>query len=129
MVITADQAREFWQHPTQWKMGVSPSDLHDDGFVYVAAKTLCLAFHRANWPGIWMVHLGAKPEAWGHTVPQALALLAEFWAGRSVDRIVAWIDESNRPACRLARECGFEIDGRLPGPNPAIMYGWEQPCQ
>lgn len=122
MRIPADEARRFWDHRTQRRMGLDPAKLVDEGMIYLAAETLCLAFHRAPWPRVWMVHVGAEPEAWGNTVPQAAGLLADFWAEGDADRVVAWIEESNRPACALARRCGFIEDGRFPG---VVMFGLE----
>lgn len=106
-------------------MGLDPDFLPDEGFEYRVSGPVCLIFHQAPWPDVWMVHVGVKPEGWGKTVPHVDALLSGFWAEKQPRRIVAWIEESNRAAISFARRCGMTQDGAFPG---VVMMGWI-PCQ
>jgi hypothetical protein len=124
--ITAADAREYFQHPTQTAKGAfGPDDLHDDGLIYHAKDGVCLVFHRAWWSGVWMVHIGVKPEVWGSVTQPADDLLREFWAAESPARIIAWLDENKRAARALVRRLGFERDGGMEIPGGRIdFYGW-----
>lgn len=120
MKITVDEARAYWSHPSQQRMGITPEALPDD-LEYWADGPVCLAFHRAPWPAVWMVHIGVKPEAWGRTLKPVLRLLTAFWNDKQPLRIVAWVEDGNRPTLALAHRCGFTNDGAFPG---VCMIGW-----
>lgn len=122
MKITADEARAYFAHPSQRRMGLDPQDL-PDWAEYRASGPVCLIFHQAPWPNVWMVHVGVKPEGWGHIAGPTKQLLAEFRHEQRATRIVAWIEDKNRAAIALARRCGFETDGAFPG---VIMMGWQE---
>lgn len=70
-------------------------------------------FHETNWPGVAMVHLGVKPEAWGKGEGLARETLMEFCAAIRPRLIVAWIPSWNRAALRFARAVGFEQSGQM----------------
>lgn len=123
--LTVDEARAFFAHPSQQRMGLAPEFLPSEGFEYRASGPVCLVFHLAPWPDVWMAHLGVKTEAWGRTVQHCSALLAGFWAEKQPIRIIAWIEERNRAAISLARRCGMTQDGQFPG---VVMMGWSK-CQ
>lgn len=123
MKITRDQAEAYFAHPTQRKAAMLDGPL-PDAAAYHAGVAVCLAFHDMPWPGVIGVHIGVKPEAWGQIDNETRGLLVEAWREYQPDRIAAWIKESNRAACALARRVGFELDGVLGLPSPVIMYGW-----
>lgn len=125
MIISVDEAREYFLHPSQTAGGLDPNDLPKEGFEYHATEWLCLIFHLAPWPDVWMVHFAAKPEGWGYLVPHAEKLLNEFWRSRDPERIIGWTPEKNRAACAFARRCGFEVDGRMSmKTGNVILHGW-----
>lgn len=117
-----DEARAYWAHPSQQIMGASPEVLPDDPvFQYWADGPICLVLHPTFWPGVWMVHVGVKPEGWGRSVDPARRVLRAFAEAERAERIIAWMDERNRAVIAFARRCGFEDDGRMPG---VVMMGW-----
>lgn len=122
MRITVDEAREYFSHPSQHEFGKTEKDLPEWGD-YWAKGGVCLVSHNAYWPGIVMVHVGAKPEAWGGLDEDVRSLLAEIWAAEQPTRMIAWISENNRAALALARRVGFEIDGYMP--NGVVLMGWK----
>lgn len=89
-----------------------------------ACDGVCIAFHEHLWPGVWMGHLGVKRDAFGRSDEALRAILSAFALETGADRIVGWIKESNRAALAMCRRVGFEMDGRLPTAEPAIMVGW-----
>ena len=121
MRIPVDAARSYWAHPSQQIMGITPEALPDDGVEYWAEGDVCLGFHRAHWPDVWMVHIAVKPPAWGKTQAPVQRLLAAFWNDKQPLRIIAWVQDSNRSTLALARRCGFADDGAFPGVR---MIGW-----
>ena len=120
MKVTIDEARAFWAHPSQVADGFTAADLPDFA-EYYASGPVCLMFHRAQWPDVWSLHIGVKPEGWGHLVPHVQELLREFWAEHDPVRIIAWVHTENRAVVGLAARCGFELDGAFPG---VTMLGW-----
>jgi RimJ/RimL family protein N-acetyltransferase len=52
------------------------------------------------------------------------AILQAFALESGAERIVGWIEERNRAALAMCRRIGFEVDGRLPLAEPALMIGW-----
>lgn len=123
MQITREAAEAFFTHPSQRKAAMLDGPLPDHA-VYYAGQAVCLAFHDMPWPRVIGVHIGVKPEAWGRIDAETLGLLTEVWREYQPDRIVAWIKESNRAACALARRVGFELDGRMALPAPVALFGW-----
>jgi len=124
MNITVDEAREYFRDPSQRLMGVTPENLPDD-VEYRAIGPLCLIFHRALWPDVWMVHCAAKPEGWGKLDQPAATILAAFWAEVAPQRIIAWISETNRPVAAFARRLGFTVDGKMDLPSGSVIQtGW-----
>ena len=71
-----------------------------------------------------MGHLGVKKDALGRSDEAMLAILQAFALESGAERIVGWIEESNRAALAMCRRIGFEVDGRLPLAEPALMIGW-----
>ncbi|WP_386681820.1 hypothetical protein [Loktanella sp. R86503] len=123
--ITVDQARPFWADPSQHVMGSAPDTLPDEGFEYWADGPVCVVFHLALWPGVWMAHYGMKREGLGHYVEPAKRILHAFWAEKSPARIIGWTDASNRAAVAFAGRCGFTKDGEIPTDNGSVlMTGW-----
>ena len=123
MKITVDEARAYFAHPSQQIEGLTADNLPAD-VEYWAHGPICGAFH-LFWPGVWMAHYGAKPEAWGNLILPARRVLREFWAAKQPERIVGWTKASNRHAVAFAKRIGFEIDGTMPLPGGTIvMQGW-----
>ncbi len=124
MRIGVDEARGYFAHPSQRNASVlDPADLHEDGLLYYADGGVCLIFHRVYWPGVWMVHLGANPAAWGRLDGAVLRLLREFSAQHEPTRIVAWVSDKNRAVLALSRRLGFQQDGQFPGVE---LIGWTE---
>lgn len=121
MRISVAEARAFWAHPSQHRMGATPETLPEDGIEYWADGPVCLAFHAAPWPDVWMAHLAVKPDGWGQTQAPVLRVLRAFWTEKKPLRVVAWVEEENRLTLALARRCGFVDDGAFPGVR---MIGW-----
>ena len=121
MRIPVEAARSYWAHRSQQIMGATPDALPDEGFEYWADGDVCLAFHQAHWPGVWMVHIAVRPQAWGSTQMPVQRLLRAFWHAKQPLRIVAWVQDSNRSTLALARRCGFADDGAFAGVR---MIGW-----
>jgi hypothetical protein len=114
MRITVEAARAFFAHPSQQAFGGTEADL-PDWMEYFAGDGVCLALHPAFWPGVWMVHIGAKPAAWGRIDAECRGLIGEAFKATGAVRLVGWIAEDNRAAISLARRCGFVRDGGFPG--------------
>lgn len=122
MKITAAEARAYFAHPSQRKAAMLDGPL-PEWMEYRAEGNVCLAFHPALWPDVWMTHIGVKPRGWGQLTDTTARLLDAFWLEQQPHRIVAWIKDSNRAAIALARRCGFETDGAFPG---VLMMGWQR---
>ena len=71
-----------------------------------------------------MGHLGVKRDALGRSDEAMRAILQAFALESGAERIVGWIEERNRAALAMCRRIGFEVDGRLPLAEPALMIGW-----
>lgn len=126
--IGVEDARQFWAHPSQHVMGASPDMLPGgDEFHYWAFGPVCGVFHRHIWPGVWMVHIGCKPDGWGHAAEIARAGLAAFWEDQQPESIVAWVSSRNRAVLALMRRVGFRADGVLHMPSGDVnMQSWRQ---
>lgn len=122
MKIDVAAAEAFFAHPSQRKAAMLDGPL-PDWCEYRAEAHVCLAFHPAPWPAVWMVHIGVKPEGWGRITDRTRRLLCDFWDEQDPARIVAWIKDSNRAAIALARRVGFTDDGAFPG---VAMMGWQK---
>ena len=107
MRISVDQAREYFQHPSQQREGVGlmPDQLHDDGVTYYATEHMCLLVH--EYEGEPMVHIAVKPEGWGRLDDPCVTLLTWVQADWNADRLLALIDENNRAVVRMANAVGF----------------------
>ena len=123
MKITASEAEAFFAHPTQRKGAKDGQPLPGEA-EYFARNGVCLAFHWGHFPGLLMVHVGVKPEAWGRTVEPAKAILNEAWQHFAPGRVIAFVNQSNRATCKFAERIGFETDGRMAMPDPVMIYGW-----
>lgn len=123
MRISVDEARQYWAHHTQQeKSFIHPDDLpEDEAFQYWAKDGVCVVFHRAAWPGVWMAHYGIKPEVWGKTTIPAREIIAEFSAVEEPELIIGWTDEKNRAALSFARRVGFKEIGRMNLPDGAVI--------
>lgn len=119
MIITVDEARAYFAHPSQ-HVRVTPDDL-PDGLEYWADSGVCLVLHPTAAADVWMAHIGVKPEAWGKTTEPTRRILEAFWRAKQTRRIVAWINDHRRAAIALARKAGAVTDGQFPG---TIMLGW-----
>lgn len=119
MRITRAEAVRFWSHPSQKADGPLP-----EWAAYYARDGVCLMVHPMPAHGVFMVHIGVFPQAWGRVTEPALALLNEIWADLKATRLVTWLPESNRHATALCRRLGAELDGRLPLAEPLACYGW-----
>lgn len=104
---------------------IDPADLHDNGLEYYVLGDMCGIAHQSHWPGVWMVHYGVKPGAWGSAVETGRALLERFWDERKPDLIIGWTKESNRAAVSFARRLGFVVDGKMILPSGTVlMQSW-----
>ena len=72
-----------------------------------------------------MGHLGVLKAALGRSDEALKAILQAYALETGAERIIGWVDERNRAALAMCRRVGFEIDGRLPLAEPAIMIGWK----
>ncbi len=125
--LTSQEALPFFNNPSQRRAnGLIDGEDLGDWLLYRALGGVCLSFHQHLWPGVWMVHLGAKPEAWGNLDGDTAALVRAFADEVDASRIIAWVREENRAVLSLCRRIGFEIDGRLPARDVAVMVGWSR---
>jgi hypothetical protein len=121
MLIGVEEARPYAAHPGNHEFGFTHADL-TDAFLYYANDGVCMAFHPMPWPGVWMVHVFAKPEAWGQTKPGVEACLAEFWAAIEPEHLIAWVPPYRRLAKALIRRMGGRLEGTMA--NGLETYGW-----
>ena len=127
MKIPRDEAEAFFAAPIIRRAAKLNGPLPDFA-EYYADGGLCLAAHPLGWPGVVMIHLGAKPEAWGHLDGPARRLLSEIAEDQRAGRIVAWIPDAYRAAQAMATRAGMQIDGRLPLLDPVTCFGWSETC-
>jgi hypothetical protein len=128
--ITVDEAREYFSHPSQQKGAqITPDALPGDPFEYWACGGVCVVFHVALWPGIWMVHCGVKPEVWGRAVEPAREILSAFREARDPAQIIGWTEASNRAAVSFALRVGFRETGKMTMPDGAIVMTEYMTCQ
>lgn len=125
-IIGVEEAREFFAHPSQQIEGATPDKLPEIGLEYWACGDVCVMFHAAGWPDVFMVHIAVKPSAWGNTVSPARAILRAFWDLESPQRIIGWMPSDNRAVLSLTRRLGFVTDGemKLTGGRRIVMQGW-----
>lgn len=119
MKITASEAEAFFAPQRRGETEPLP-----DWMAYYVNDDVCLATHWTHVPGLLLCHVGVFPSAWGKVKDKGMPLLMEAWAEHAPERMGAWVNQSNRAACALARRCGFVEDGRLPMDDPVILYGW-----
>lgn len=110
--ITAQQAREYWAHPSQW-VGGTPDQIPETGIAFWACGPICGAFRDGPWPGVLMADYGAKPEGWGRLTAPARAVLRAVWAAYEPQLIVGWTDSTNRAALAFNRRIGFRVTGEM----------------
>jgi RimJ/RimL family protein N-acetyltransferase len=125
--ITRNEAKAFFAHSTQLRASMmeSADELPEAGVEYWADGPICGIFHPAFWPGVWMLHYGAKPEGWGHLVQPSRRILLAFWDHHQPQRIIGWTDASNRAALALTKRVGFQEDGRMKlDRREIVMTGW-----
>jgi len=124
--VNADAARPYFDHPSQRKGGmIDPAALHDNGIEYWFCDGVCGTAHPSLWPGVWMIHIGAKPERWGYVDGPCRAMLEAFWDAKKPDRVTAWVKANNRAVLALTKRLGFETDGRMVlASGEVIMLGW-----
>lgn len=114
MRIGVDEARKFFEHPSQQKgCMITPETLPEEGFEYWEKGGICGAFHRAPWPNVWMAHYGVIPSQWGKLSEPAKDVLMEFWAHHNPDLIMAMTAKTNRAAVSFAKRIGFKVVGSL----------------
>lgn len=108
-------------HPSQQVQGITPDCLPEEGCEYWADGPVCMLFHATAAQRVWMVHLAVLPEARGRLVAPALRVLRGFWGHHQPHLIVAWIEETRRPAIAFAKRLGAREHGRIPG---TVMLDW-----
>ena len=121
MLIGVDEARPYAAHPSNHEFGCTHADL-TDAFLYYAHGGVCVALHPMPYPGVWMAHVFAKPEAWGRTTEATAACLNEFWAAVGPDHLIAWVAPRRRLAAALIRRIGGIREGVMA--NGIETYGW-----
>jgi RimJ/RimL family protein N-acetyltransferase len=122
MKISVDEARAYFDHPTQRRASlITPDKLPQTGVIYDATGGVCGCFHDAHWPGVVMAHYGVLPEAWGSTVPAGRDILQQFAADYEPQAIIGWTAERNRAALAFARRLGFREYGRLELPSGTVI--------
>ena len=126
MLIGVEEARAYAKHPSNHEFGYTDADL-TDAFLYYAHGGVCVAFHVMPYPGVWMAHVMAKPEAWGNTVIPTLACLHEFWQVVEPEHLIAWVAPRRRHAASLIRRIGGVLEGKMA--NGLETYGWRPECQ
>lgn len=116
MRILADDARAFFAHPSQCVYDLDPANLHDNGLIYYAQGNVCGVFNGPQVPGVYFGHYAVKPEGWGKSDDDALAVLNAFARDAGARAIVGWTDTGNRAALFFAKRLGFENRGEvIPG--------------
>lgn len=125
-VVTVDEARAFWAHPSQHEGGFTEADLPAVGVEYVACGPICCAFRPGPWPGVVMADYGARPEGWGRLDDPGRAILFAFWGARLPAAIMGWTDSRKRAALAFSRRLGFERVGQihLEGGREVVMQVW-----
>lgn len=122
MKISVDEARAYFDHPTQRKgCMIDPADLPGEPFQYWALDGVCGVFHPDHWPGVWMGHYGVKPEAWGQAVHPAKRILRAFCEAERPDLIIGWTAAENRAANAFVRRLGFRETGRMTTRNGVVV--------
>lgn len=120
MKITADEAREYYRHPSQQKWSrLTPEELPD--FLYYGHGGVCVGFHDAHWLGCVMAHLAVKPTAWGRADKPAAEILLAFWEEYHPAAILGWMDKTNRAGLAFTRRIGFREYGRLVLPSGTVI--------
>lgn len=123
MRITTDQAREYFADPSQHIMGITPESLPEaDDFMWFARGDICVVFHLAPHPNIYMAHFAVKPEGRGKSDGDAKDILSHFWQTMSPDAIIGWTPAECRHAIAFAKRIGFRTDGFLAG--KIVMQSW-----
>lgn len=119
MRISVDEARAFWDHPSQT---ASPDELPDDPvYQYWAVGGVCGVFHPLPWPGVWLGHYGVKPNVWGKSIAPARQVIAEFLEAEKPERLMGWTKEENRAAISFARRLGFVECGAMHLPTGNVI--------
>lgn len=125
--VGVDVAREFFEHPSQWR-SARPEQLPESGMAYYISGPICGVFHDVPWPGVIGAHCGVKPEGWGQIVPHAKAILHRVWDDFAPALIVAWTDKGNRATLAFNKRCGFVVHGEMP--TGVVLQHWEgMKCQ
>lgn len=124
MRITRTEARAFFAHSSQNKLPLLDVDAPENLVMYHADGPVCIVFHWAARQGVLHSHIGVKPEAWGKTEQPTLRLFHEAWADHAPERIIGWVNENNRALRAFCLRIGMVQDGRLPLPEPVLMFGW-----
>jgi RimJ/RimL family protein N-acetyltransferase len=120
-LVSVENARDYWEHPSQRFYHNNTDFLPTVGFEYWACGPICGAFQAMPWEGVFMAHYGVKPDGWGQLVKPAQSILRAFSGAHRVKRVIGWTDKRNRAAVALALRIGFEVDGEMPG---IVMTGW-----
>lgn len=123
MKITVDAAEAYFADPAARRAMMLDGPL-PEFCDYYAQGGVCGCFHAGPWPGLIIGHIGVRREALGLADGPARAILRHVWKIHAPHRIAGWVKESNRAARALCLRLGMELDGRLPLPEPVLMYGW-----
>ena len=127
--LTRSEALEYWQDPSQQLYGLKLEDLPepDENFAYFGVNNLAALVHASFWPGVYMFHIGVKPEGRGRLKEESFELLYGVTDFYDAERLTTWVPSENRAANAMAIRTGLTLDGKLKLKNMYInMYGWDK---
>jgi hypothetical protein len=110
--LTRQEAVEYWGDPSQQLYGLTLEDLPEPGFMqYFAVNNLAAMVHASWWPGVYMFHIGVKPEGRGNLREESLELLNGVTDYYGAQALTTWVPSDNRAARAMAVRTGLTLDG------------------
>ncbi len=112
-MITSEQARPYFEHPSQQLFGITPDSLPDEPFQYWADGPVCGIFHPGPYEGVWMGHFAVIPEGRGRLTEPAKRILRDFSVATGYPTIMGWTPSRLRPALAFVKRLGFNVTGEF----------------